>query len=250
MDNIDVPKFCKLDNEKVIFNEEGELLYFVPENYFVDVKQHPIAERYGQYVSLAGIFDWALVDTKGKIGDIKPFMFPSIMLCKPSFIEKVKGYVINDTPVRDYRIFHFMKGDEVISDINTPNIIDNVETLFGMMIVSANKMPNTIPYKEIYKYFPKSMEVNGDSYGVNMQFFGMITAELYADPKDPTRPYRLTDMKNPTGYKRLSIKQKPNYVSPFVAITNENIDESIMSAVLLDNPDEYKESPLEKIMTM
>lgn len=243
------PKFTKLDKERLLFNEEGEFLFYAPENYFVDVKKHPIAEIYGQYVSLVGVLDWALMDKNGKVGEVHPFMFPSIFMCKPDRIEKVKGLKIKNTPARDYRILHFKKGDEIISDINTPNIIDNVEATFGMMAISGNKMPNTIPYDHLHEYFPKAMELNGDSYGINMQFFGIMVSEMCRDPKDPSKPFRYSDMKDMTGYKKISIKQIPNYISPYVSFTNENMDESIMAAVLMDDESKYRKSPLEKIVT-
>ena len=244
----EVPKFCKLDGDRVLFDSTGELLFFVPENYFVDVKQHPIAEIYGQYVTLAGIFDWALMDEKGKIGKIQPFCFPSIFMCKPGRIEKVKNYKINTVPPRDYRIFHFAKGDEVFSDLDNPNIIDNVETLFGMLVISGNKMPNTVPYDHFHEYFPLSMKLNGESYNVNMQIFGIMASELCVDPENPANPFRYTDMKDMTGYKRMSIKQRPNYISPYVAFTNENLDSSLIAAVLMDDESKYKKTPLEKIV--
>lgn len=246
---MEVPSFCKLSGEKVLFNQEGELRFYVPENYFSDVKQHPIAEIHGQYVTFVGVCDWSLVDKNGKEGKIMPFKFPSIFMCKPGSIEKVKGLKLNGTQARDYRIFHFKKGDEVISDINTPNIVDNVETTFGMMIISGNKMPNTIPYDHGHEYFPEAMELNGDDYGVGAQFFGILWSELCRDPKDTSRPFRLSDMSDMIGYKRISIKQAPNYVSPYVAFTNENLDESIMAAALMTDESKYKESPLEKVIT-
>lgn len=246
---MEIPVFCKLDKEKLLYDGEGEFLFFVPDNYFVDVKQNPIAQVYGQYVTLVGIIDWAIMDKNGKIGEINPFMFPSIFMCKPNRIEKVKGYKIGNVGARDYRIFHFKKGDEIVSDINTPNIIDNVETTFDMLAISGNKMPNTIPYDHLHEYFPKSMELNGDSYGANMQIFGILVSELCRDPKDPSRPFRYSDMKDMTGYKRVSIKQIPSYISPYVAFTNENQDESIMAAVLMDDEKKFKHSPLEKVVT-
>lgn len=246
---MEIPQFTKLVKEKLLYDGEGEFLFFVPENYFVDVKQNPIAQIYGQYVTLVGIIDWAIINKSGKIGEVHPFMFPSIFMCKPNRIEKVKNYKIGNTPARDYRIFHFKKGDEIVSDINTPNIIDNVETTFGMLVISGNKMPNTIPYNHLHEYPPESMKLNGDNYGINAQLFGIMYSELCRDPKDPMKPFRCGDMENETAYKRVSIKQIPNYISPYVAFTNENQDEAIMAAILMDDESKYKESPLEKIVT-
>ena len=58
-----------------------------------------------------------------------------------------------------------------------------------------------------------------------------------------------------TGYKPISIKRAAKLISAFVAMTSENIDESIMVAVMMSDDEKtgkskHKESPLEKIMTM
>ena len=58
----------------------------------------------------------------------------------------------------------------------------------------------------------------------------------------------MTDMKDMHGYKPISIKATPNYISPYVAMTSENWDESLRSAILIDDKD-IKYSPLEKIVT-
>jgi hypothetical protein len=41
----------------------------------------------------------------------------------------------------------------------------------------------------------------------------------------------------------------PKYISPYTAITSENWDEAIRAAVLIDDPENTPESPLEKVLT-
>ena len=246
-----LPVFLKQVDSSLIYSDDGELLFYIPENYFGEVKKNPIAQIIGQYVSVIGIFDWAIVTKNGTISKAKPFKFPTIILCKPSSIEKVKGLKLNDLKARDYRILHFKNGDEVISDINIPQIIDNVETEFSMMVITGNKIPHTVPYDKLHEYFPDAMELNGNNYGLNMQMFGIMISELCRDPKDLSKPFRLGKMENMTDYQQVSIKTIPNYISPYVALTSENLDESITASVLLsDEPDKsIKYSPLEKVVT-
>jgi len=80
-----------------------------------------------------------------------------------------------------------------------------------------------------------------------MQLFGIMQSELCRDPKDLSRPFRLTDMKDMNAYKHVSIKEIPNYISPYVSITSENFDESLMASILIDDKD-IKSTPLEKII--
>ena len=51
-----IPYFCKLDGETLIFNADGELRFYVPENYFNGKN----AEIIGDKVSLMGIFNYSL----------------------------------------------------------------------------------------------------------------------------------------------------------------------------------------------
>ena len=91
-----VPSFLKETDDKLIFNQSGDLLYFVPEAYFTETKSS-IAVVVGEYVSVMGVFDWALADESGKIGKIRNFRFPTIFLCKPSRIETMKNFSINES---------------------------------------------------------------------------------------------------------------------------------------------------------
>lgn len=246
-----LPSFLKQVDNSLVYNDDGELLFYIPDSYFGDVKKNPIAQIIGQYVSVMGIFDWALVTKNGTVSEAKPFKFPTIILCKPNNIEKANGLKLNGLRAKDYKILHFKNGDEVISDINIPQIIDNVETIFSMMVITGSKIPSTVPYDKIHEYFPESMNLNGDSFGLNMQLFGMMVSELCRNPKDLSKPFRLGKMEKMTDYQQVSVKTCPNYISPYVAFTSENTDESLMAAILLsDQKDEdIKYSPLEKIVT-
>jgi hypothetical protein len=49
-------------------------------------------------------------------------------------------------------------------------------------------------------------------------------------------------------YKAISVLKTPNYVDPYVSITSQYWDESLMSAVMMSEDEINKNSPLEKIM--
>lgn len=241
---MEIPKFLKLQDDALVFNLDGELVYYVPEEFF----DNNIAEIAGSYVSLIGVCDYAIISPSGKIGEVKPFRFPTIFLCKPNSIEKVKKLKLgNNEEAKDYRVLHFRKGDEVVSQTRVPQIIDNVEDFFRLMVITG-RIPTTIRYDKGHEYFPENIELNGSSYGLNMQLFGILWSELCRDPKDISKPFCTTSMSNMNGYKPVSIKTIPNYTSPYVSITSENWDESLRSAMLIDDKD-IKYSPLEKVVT-
>lgn len=246
----DLPHFLKEDGDKLLYNGTDELVYYIPENYFGSTKVS-VAVILGAYVTTLGIFDWAIVSENGKHSKANPFKFPTIIKCKPNRIESVKDLSLNGLEPRDYKILHFKNGDEAISDIHIPKIVDNVEILFKAMIYVSNKMPPTIPYDKMHEYMPENMELNAGSYGLNMQLFGMLHAGLARDPDDITQPFRLSNAikKSMYGYKNISIKEKPKFDSAYAALTSENWDDSLLAAIELSDQDNDRVSPLERVVT-
>lgn len=245
-----IPAFLKQVGDSIIYNEEGELLYYLPDTYFTNTKS-TIAMVVGQYVSTLGVFDWAIMDTHGKVGKAHPFKFPTVFMCRPSSIEKVKDLSLNGEAAMDYRVLHFKKGDEAVTDINVPKIIDNVEYFFSAMVKVENKMPPTIPYDKFQDYFVENMALNGKGYGLNMQMFGLMISELCRDPDDLSKPFRLSNKidKGMTGYRQISIINVPKFISPYVSLTSQNWDESLMAAVEMSASGNNTTTPLERVVT-
>ena len=115
------------------------------------------------------------------------------------------------------------------------------------MVVTA-KMPTTIPYDTLQDYFIENAKLNGFSYGLTMQMFGMLVSVICRSRSDISKEFRLEKDTNMNNYRFISIKQVPKYVSPYVSITSENFDEALMGAMLTEGKDVY--SPIEKIFMM
>lgn len=246
---MEVPKFLKLEGESLLFNEDNkEFIFYVPENFFDATSKRAVAEIKGDYVSMIGICDWAIIDSKGQRSELKPFCFPTMFLCKPYDIEKVKGLKLDsDREPKDYRLLHFKKGDEVVSQVRVPQIIDNVELFYKLAIITA-RIPSTIPYDKLWSIFLENMSLNGSSYGLNAQLFGIVIAGICRDPKDITRPFRMTNMNDMHNYKPVPVTLIPNYISPYTSIISQGWDESLASAILMKDKEDLPYSPLEKIV--
>lgn len=244
MANQEIPNFLKRQGDSLLFDlPDSEFIFYVPEDFFGNEK---IAVIVGTQVSMIGICNYTIIDKNGKNNGLHPFTFPTIFLCTPYKIEKLKGVKLtSDSEKSDYRLLRFRQGDMVVNSIKVPQIIDNVETFFKMFFITS-KIPTTIPYDQLQNYFPENIKLNGSSYGINMQQFGMAISEVARDKKDMSKPFRLSGSTDMHDYKPVSIKTIPNYISPFVSITSENFDESLMGAVLSK---ESKYSPLEKVLT-
>lgn len=253
---MELPKFLDLVGESLVFNQEKkEFIFYVPDNFFDTTSKNSIAEIEGERVSMIGLCNWAIVDedidikSEGKQVELHTFNFPTMFLCKPYLIQKINGLKLDkDREPKDYRILRFKKGDEVICQTRVPQIIDNVELFFKLAVITA-RIPTTIPYDKIWEVFIESARLNGFSFGLNAQLFGIVTAGLCRDPKDISRPFRMTDMKDMHDYKPISIKLIPNYISPYTSIISENWDESLRSAILMKDKEDLPYSPLEKVVT-
>jgi hypothetical protein len=237
-----IPKFLKKDGDALLFNNDsGEFVFYVPEIYF-DRKNAIII---GEYVNLIGILDYAIFDAKGNHGGLKPFRFPTVFLSKPSTIEKLKDVKLTATSSKqDYRLLKYKKGDQIVVSTKVPQSIVNTEEFYGLFL--GGKLPTTIPYDKLHEYFIENIELNGAKYGVTTQLFGIVISEICRDPSNLSRPFRLAKSKSMYDYVAVNIKDCPKYVSPYVAITSENWDESMVNAILNKDP---KYSPMEKLLT-
>ena len=249
----EVPPFAKRDGDALLFDQDGRLEYYIPEDYFGGKS----ATIKGAYVALLGSFNYRIYSSTDKPGKLMTFNFPTMFLCRPGEIIKNKKLKLeDDLDELQYRILVFYKGDQLVTRCHTEQTIDNVSELFRLHL-KTGKVPNTIPYNKLYLFPYECMELNGGSYSVHSQAMGLLYSKICRDPADINKPFRMSKAidKAMTGYNTISIKAASKLISPFVAITSENMDEAIMSAVLLTDEErtgkrKHKTSPLERIMTM
>lgn len=249
----EIPPFTRRDGNALLYNGKGSLEYYIPEQYF----ERGSAVREGSYVRLIGSFLYRLVSENGTEGKFKGFNWPTVFLCAPSDVTKVKDVKTNEfQDPTDYRVLTFEDGDQLVTDVFTPQNIDNTKEFLQLHIMTG-KVPTTIPYQDLYKYLYESMELNGSSFDTHSQAMGLIYSKICRDPDDPHKPFRLSKAldKDPRSYKTMSIKDAARYISPFASIISENFDEGVMTSVLLS--DDIKEgkrkntnSPLEQVLTM
>lgn len=239
--------FYKEEGDSVIatLKENQEIVYFIPESYF----EGKSAIIVGNFVNLLGVFNYAIYENDKPKGELKTFNFPSIFLCEPYKIEKMKDVKLTKTAeVQDYRLLKFKNGDKLIVQTSVDQNIEFVEEMFRLFVLVGN-LPNTIDYRNIWRLFKENMDISGNSYGVSMQVLGILQTETCRDTTDNSIPFRQSKAKKNgewNNYKPISVKQVPDYISPYVSLTSENYDNSVMMATMMDGG---TYSPLERVLT-
>ena len=239
--NESIPKFLKKDKDKILFDQDGTFVFYVPESYF----NKNIAIINGEYMDIFGLLNYTLLDKSGKNNGLHNFKLEYVFTTRPTEVEKVKAIKLTKTtPIQDYRLLKYSKGSEIISNIKVPQTVDYAETFFKMFLYAD--IPNTIPYDELHKLFTANIKMTGNDYGLNMQLFGMLVSEAARDNSNREKLFRHTDMKDMTAYQLLPVRDMPKYISPFTSITSENWDDAAVHAIVNKNT---TFSPLERLMT-
>lgn len=236
-----IPSWLKKDGESVLYNGDGYLAFFIPENYFNN-KNSAKAMIMGEIVNLFGVLDYQLFNANGKPnGPVRCFKFPSVFLTKPTSIEKVKNIKLVDWgEADDYRVLKYEKGAPIILSTKVPQDLQNVEFFYSLFL--GGNLPVSIPYEELYTYLTENIELAGESYGITNQLFGIIVSEMARDPNNLERAFRNSNAKH---YVTINIKDIPKFISPYSAITSENWDEAVVNAI--ENKS-TRDIPMEKIL--
>ena len=237
-----VPAFLKRDGDALLFNDDGQFVFYVPEIYFDSGRKDAIIV--GEYVNLLGILDYAIRDKNGKTTPPKRFFFPTVFLTKPSKIEKQKQIQLKNTvDPDDYRLLIYEKNDPVIVSVKVPQDIGNVEAFYKIFLYG--KLPTTIPYGKMQDYFIESMSLNGSKYDITAQMFGVLISEICRDRNDNRVAFRNTKFKDDTSYRPIGIRDVPKYISPNSSIGSENWDNAVVGSIVNDSD---LGSPMEKLI--
>lgn len=248
--NENLPSYLRMKDNSVYYNGDGEFAFIVPEIFFS--RKHAIIE--GDTIYLIGVISYCKNVKKPEdlSKNVKRFFYPSAFGTKPNRTEKVKNFKVSETArADDYRILYYGNNneDQIITSVEIPEELSNVEEFFSIF-VNTGKIPPGIPIDKLDDYFSESMALNGGSFGLSQQSFGLLVSELCRDPNDLSKPFRLSKMldKDKTAYVPVSIKAIAKLISPFTSVVTENWDEAVVNASIIDS-DKAIDAPMEPIMT-
>lgn len=237
----EIPSFVKRVGDSIVYNDDGEFIFYVPEKQY-DLN---IVKPIGDYFSMLGLVNYS-IEKNGKSSVLKAFNCPTRFITKPFKYEKLRDVkLIKTDKKQDYRKLIYKRGDPIIVSVKVPEEIENVEQMMNLFVITGN-VPNTIPYDKLQNYFIENMDMNGNSYGLSLQMFGVVLSELCRDPNNIDRPFRLSKSKDMTNYRTISIKEVSKLISPYSAIVSENFDDSVVHSIM--NKDKNVDIPLEKVL--
>ena len=237
-----IPTFLKRVGDSIVFNQDGEFQFYIPEIFF----DRGLAAYAGEFINVMGIMNYCLVSKTGTRGSLKQFNYPTRFLTNPYKVDKIKGIKLTkESEKQDYRILRYKKGNPVIVNIFVPEDIENTEQFLKLFAITG-AIPNTIGYDELQNYFIDNISYNGASYNVALQLFGVMISELCRAKDNIDVPFRLSGETNMKNYTPIGIKTIAKIISPYSAITSENFNESVVYAALNDSE---VDSPLENIVT-
>lgn len=249
--NEKLASWMKLKDDALYYIGKGTFIFLVPESFFTH--HHAIIE--GDVVHVIGVLNWAILkgnespEDYGKMS--KPFEFPTAISTMPGKMEKIKNIKIKDSQEpQDFRIFYYENNDhdQILTSKYTVQDIANVERAMSIF-ETTGKIPPGISYYDLYRYYMDPMRLNGNSYGLTAQEFGLLYSEICRSKKDISVPFRQTKEldKDPYAYKSISVKEVSKLTSPFTAIVTENWDKAVISSAIISDED-IKDTPMERIM--
>ena len=122
-----IPSFLRKDGDSLVFNQDGEFIFYVPEIYF----DRGDALVVGEYVNIIGIMDYAIFDEKGKTNGLKRFYYPTVFLTKPYTMDKQKNVKLTKSQrASGFRLLQYKKNDVMIVSTLGPVTAYNIKIFY------------------------------------------------------------------------------------------------------------------------
>lgn len=237
-------KFLEKRGNEVFFTGY-KLEIFLPTLYF----DEEIAIENGMSISTLGIFVFKYYDKESSKGEY--FQFNLAETIEFTFSDqRTEELAINkDIPLDKYKIFTLYKEDIFIKSVKLAKNFKNTESFVNLH--NKAKIPSTVKYEDIIKLYMENMFSNNANLKVPSAILEMNIGELARDKNDINIPFRKVIGANKNvsqlDYIQVSIKSLAMINSTFTAITSEDINQAIQSAITKSRTNGLElETPIEK----
>lgn len=162
----------------------------------------------------------------------------------------IKLNAFNSSDEKEGMVIHYEKDDIIIEEASYFKRVDAVNKFLNFLVATKIEVKNP---EDLIKLFQQNARMNDVKLSSQPVIVEAIISELVRWDKDETKPLRLAlkDKKvKKTDFNLVSIKEISRMTSVFNAISFEDINKSLQSAVLMSktNKDQLI-SPVEKTLT-
>lgn len=221
---------------------------YIPEYYF----NTNIARMVGDHFAVLGIFNIrTFKDVDGK----QPLQLRTVNLPVHIVTYPTGGYEKKklDLVGKGEEMYYVLKYYN--TDIFCQTAIPQSVVVFKdfLKILTAGKLPKSFSYDDIITLWDRNFELNGIKFDIPDVIKELVISEIYRDPAKPEYRFGYLVGKNPSisryDYTTANTKEITKYNSSFAAITFENMDESIVSAVTTTRTERKEQtSPMEQLL--
>ena len=236
----------QVDNSVIFVGDYMEL--YIPEYYY----EIGVAIDKGNIVEFIGLVNFKVFKSPtDSDGILETLNFPSMMSTKPNSMLSKEIEVVKGSGVTKTRILKYYNGDTVMLTTSVVQSVENCEMFIKLL--NAGKIPNTIPYENVFHLFLKNLEINNMNLNVSAVLLETIVSEMYRGKGKLDTPFRKIVGKNPAtsqlDYEALNMRDLCSFNSTFNAVTFEDLDSMLMTSI---NRERYGKnntySPIENIL--
>lgn len=221
---------------------------YVPEYYF----DTGIAQMVGDHFSLLGIFNIRVfTDVDGKQPlKLRTVNLPVKIVTYPTGGYEKKKLDLVGAGEDTYYVLKYYNTD-VFCQTALPQKAEAFKDF--LKILTAGKLPRSFSYDDIITLWDKNFQLNGIKFDIPDVIKELVISEIYRDPSKPEYKFGHLVGTNPSvsrhSYTTANTKDITKYNSSFSAITFENIDEAIVSAVTTTRTERKEQtSPMEQLL--
>jgi len=235
-------KFLNKRDNEVVFNGH-KLEIFIPTLYF----DEEIAIEMGMSISTLGIFMFKYYSGESSKGEL--FQFNLAETVEFTYSEQRVEELEMNNMTDKYKIFTLYNEDIFLKSVKLAKNFKNTESFVNLH--NKGKIPSTVQYKDIINLYMENMFSNNANLKVPSSLLEMTIGELARSKHDINIPFRKVIGKNPNvsqlDYIQVSIKNLAMINSTFTAITSEDINQAIQSAIAKSRTNGAElETPIEK----
>lgn len=238
----------------IVVNVDHAEAYIPADSFSEEDKQSSIASVYGEGFRVLGLFNMRVSNSQSENNlrsqPLRTFSFPNMIDTHPSSNTLETLQLTPDSEPIQYRVLHYIRGDIMMSSL-VPQSGDNAVKFMKAAI--GAKIPNTIPYNDLFMTWVDNLDSNGTDAGIPFMYLQAILSELCRSKKDHAVPFRKIygrDMNNQE-YVMTNMRGTAAYSSVFAAQTFEDMGRMLTTSINMTRRGTKQTiSPIEKVLYM